>query len=51
VDIRILGAIKVVDDGSPVILSPQLTRLLALLIVADGATVSADAIAEHLAQT
>jgi predicted ATPase/DNA-binding SARP family transcriptional activator len=48
VDIRILGAIKVVDDGSPVILSPQLTRLLALLIVADGATVSADAIAEHV---
>ena len=43
------GAVAVWDDAGVVVqLSPQLRRLLALLITADGASVSIDRIADHI---
>ena len=49
VQVRILGPIEVVESGGEMPLTPQLRRLLALLVVANGGYVSADRIAEHLA--
>jgi predicted ATPase/class 3 adenylate cyclase len=51
-DVRlgILGRTEVRDDaGAALALTPQLRRLAALLVVSDGAPVSADRIAEYLA--
>ena len=46
--VGILGEVTVWDaSGVEVPLAPQLKRLLGLLVTADGATVSADRIAEH----
>jgi class 3 adenylate cyclase len=45
----ILGPIEIWEDGKPVVLTPQLRRLVGLLVAADGATVSTDRIAEHVA--
>lgn len=50
VQIRILGPIEVVSDGGATAsLSPQLRRALALLVIADGAIVSTDRLAEYIA--
>lgn len=49
VQVQILGPIGVTESGVEVPLTPQLRRLLGLLVVADGGYVSADRIAEHLA--
>jgi predicted ATPase/class 3 adenylate cyclase len=49
VQIRVLGTIGVFDDVSAVSLTPQLRRLLGVLVVADGSTVSLDRLGEHLA--
>ncbi len=47
--VGILGEVAVWDDAGVVVqLSPQLRRLLALLITADGASVSIDRIADHI---
>ena len=47
--VRILGPIRVFDGCDEVALSPQLRRLLGLLAVAEGGSVSGDRIAEYLA--
>jgi predicted ATPase/class 3 adenylate cyclase len=44
-----LGPIEAFDGDAPVTLSPQLRRLLGLLVVADGMVVSADRLAEYIA--
>ena len=49
VQVRILGPIQVIDGDGEVALSPQQRRLLALLAVAQGGYVSADVIAEYIA--
>ncbi len=49
VQVRILGPIEVIESGGDKPLTPQLRRLLGLLVVADGGYVSSDRIAEHLA--
>lgn len=49
VQVGILGPIEVIDDDGQVPLSPQLRRLLGLLVVADGAAVSVDRLAEYVA--
>jgi DNA-binding SARP family transcriptional activator len=49
VRLGILGPIEIWEDGTPVLLTPQLRRLVGLLVAADGATVSTDRIAEHVA--
>ena len=50
VKLGILGRLEVCDDEGEVLgLTPQLRRLAALLTVSDGASVSADRIAEYLA--
>ncbi|HZY09317.1 MAG TPA: BTAD domain-containing putative transcriptional regulator, partial [Ilumatobacteraceae bacterium] len=45
----ILGPIEIWDGDDSVVLTPQLRRLVGLLVAADGATVSTDRIAEHVA--
>jgi predicted ATPase/class 3 adenylate cyclase len=45
----ILGPIEIWDSDDSVVLTPQLRRLVGLLVAADGATVSTDRIAEHVA--
>ncbi len=47
--VRVLGSIEVVAD-EPVVLAPQLRRLLGLLVVANGDVVSAHRIAEYVAE-
>ncbi|MCB0967953.1 MAG: winged helix-turn-helix domain-containing protein [Ilumatobacter sp.] len=49
VHVRILGAVGVIESGVEVSLRPNLRRLLALLVVADGGFVPLDRLAEHLA--
>ncbi len=49
VQVRILGPIEVIESGGDMPLTPQLRRLLGLLVIADGGYVSADRIAEYLA--
>jgi predicted ATPase/class 3 adenylate cyclase len=50
VHVRVLGPVRVDDNGVDVALTPQLRRLLGLLVVADGAPVSADRLAEYIAE-
>jgi predicted ATPase/class 3 adenylate cyclase len=47
--VRILGPVGVTESGAEIPLRPNLCRLLALLVVADGGFVPLDRIAEHLA--
>jgi predicted ATPase/class 3 adenylate cyclase/DNA-binding winged helix-turn-helix (wHTH) protein len=50
VQIQVLGPIQVIDrEGDVVTLSPQLKRLVGLLVVAHGAPVSASRLAEYVA--
>jgi predicted ATPase/class 3 adenylate cyclase len=50
VRLGILGRIEIWDDqGNSVSLTPQLRRLVAVLVAADGSTVSVDRIAEYIA--
>jgi DNA-binding SARP family transcriptional activator len=50
-EVRVLGPVVVVDDeGVELLLSLQLRRLLELLVVADGRVVSADRIADYVAE-
>jgi len=49
VRLGILGPIEIWDGDDSVVLTPQLRRLVGLLVAADGATVSTDRIAEHVA--
>lgn len=49
VHVRILGPVGVTESGVEIPMRPNLCRLLALLVVADGGFVPLDRIAEHLA--
>jgi DNA-binding SARP family transcriptional activator len=49
VQVRILGPLRVFDGSDQVGLSPQSRRLLGILAVAHGQSVSVDKIAEYLA--
>ncbi len=49
VRVEVLGPVRLVADGEPVVLSPQLARLVGVLAVADGGVVSAGRIAEYVA--
>ena len=51
ISVRVLGPVAVFgEDGVEGALSPELRRLLGLLVVADGAPVSADRLAEYVAE-
>lgn len=49
VQVGVLGSIQVTIEGTRHTLSPQLRRLLGLLVVADGDVVAADRLAEYVA--
>ena len=47
--VEVLGQIQVVSDGAVVAVSPQLRRLIGLLVAAGGETVSSARLAEYVA--